>query len=412
MNWPRIFVKEGEGTMSISQNDGYNNFCVAGKNVVYFVQASYHGYTAYNLSTGASFVINSEKINSVVFDACVDSGGNLLTAFQSGNGVLVFRNDSILHDDQAISSGVYEGTEHVYVPRFLHLRTDGTYIGVFGYYSYYRESDADLSSTSRSIVDVPVTITEYFLNMSGDNIVYQRWDNVKLPFFPELKDVRCMVEKITGGYSHWRAIRYDSRSNEKTEIMHIVVHEGNTVDYIIDTGKSSLLVENHKYEDPEKKHKDENENTGKAGIYYKIDIAEDLDSSPDPDTYSVEAKEFSIPIGEADDYELNFERLSVDNYTYVGWLPTITAGQIGFMHPAFTSTVSVLGLKKNIGQSSIVDVKKIVGGYLILTSDGVYQSDGKNVKLLCSDFKSWHNNFRLNQVSQSSQSWSMVNNAS
>ena len=109
----------------VGENDGrYNNFCVAGKNVVYFVQASDqasdHVYTAYNLSTGASFVINSEKINSVVLDACVDSGGNLLTAFQSGNGVLVFRNDSILHEDQAMSGGVYEGIEYGYAPRFLH----------------------------------------------------------------------------------------------------------------------------------------------------------------------------------------------------------------------------------------------------------------------------------------------------
>ena len=157
-----------------------------------------------------------------------------------------------------------------------------------------------------------------------------------------------MVETFIGGYSHWRAIRYDSRSNEKTEIMHIVAHEGNDVRYIIDTGGDSLRVENHKYDDPKKKHKDENEHTGKAGIYYKINIVDDsLNSPPDPDTYSVEAKEFSIPIGEADEYELNFERLSVDNYTNVGWLPTLTAAQMGFMHPAFTSTVSVLGLKKD-----------------------------------------------------------------
>ena len=119
--------------MSIVQNDGYNNFCVAGKNVVYFVQTRYHGYTAYNLSTGASFVINREQITSNVLDACVDSDGNLLTAFSGGNGVLVFRNDSILHDDQLVSDGVYDGIEHDYVPRFLHLRTDGTYIGVFCY---------------------------------------------------------------------------------------------------------------------------------------------------------------------------------------------------------------------------------------------------------------------------------------
>ena len=119
--------------MSISQNDGCNNFCVAGKNVVYFVQARYYDYKAYNLSTGASFVINRDEITSNALDACVDSDGNLLTAFMSGDGVLVFRNDSILHDDPAISGGVYDGTEYVYVPRFLHLRTDGTYIGVFCY---------------------------------------------------------------------------------------------------------------------------------------------------------------------------------------------------------------------------------------------------------------------------------------
>ena len=228
----------------VGNNDGrYNNFCVAGKNVVYFVQASVqasdqasdHVYTAYNLSTGASFVINSEKINSVVLDACVDSDGNLLTAFMSGDGVLVFRNDSILHDDPAISGGVYDGTEYVYAPRFLHLRTDGTYIGVFSYSSYYCESDADLPSTSISIINVPVTIKEYYLNPSGDNIVYQEWDNVMLPFFPELKDVKLKLEKRTGGYSHWRAIRYDSRSNEKTEIMHIVAHTGDAVDCIVDT---------------------------------------------------------------------------------------------------------------------------------------------------------------------------------
>ena len=398
--------------MGIIQNDGYNNFCVAGKNVVYFVQTRYYDYMAYNLSTGASFVISREKINSVVLDACVDSDGNLLTAFRSGDGVLVFRNGSILHDDPAVSGGVYAGIEHDYVPRFLHLRTDGTYIGVFCYSGYYCESDADLPSTSISMEDLPVTITEYYLNPSGDNIVYQKWENVKLPFFPELNDARLKVEKITGGYSHWRAIRYDSRSNEKTEIMHITVHPCDGVRHVIDIGKGTLLVENHKYDDPKKKHKDENENHDKGGIYYKVSLTKDLDSPTYPDTYSVESKEFSIPIGEADDYELNFERLSVDNYTNVGWLPTLTAGQMGFMHPAFTSTVSVLGLEKNIGQSSIVDVKKTAGGYLILTSDGVYQSDGTNAKLLCSDFKSWHNNFRLNRVSRSSQLWSMVSNGS
>lgn len=402
--------------MGISQNDGHNNFCVAGRNVVYFVQAHFYGYTAYNLSTGASFAINSEKITSNVLDACVDSDGNLLTAFQSGNGVLVFRNNSILHDDQAVSGGVYDETEYGYVPRFLHLRTDGTYVGVFGYSSYYCESDADLPSISISIINVPVTITEYVFNPSGDNIVHQRWDNVMLPFFPELNGSILKVIKRTGGYSHWRAIRYDSRSNEKTEIMHIVARTGDSVDCVLDTGGKSLRVENHKYDDPKKKHKDEKDHTDTDEIYYKINIADavakDLGVHTDPDTYSVESNEFSIPIGEADDYELNFERLSVDNYTNVGWPPTLTVGQMGFMHPTWTSTVSVLGLKKNIGQSKIVDVKKVAGGYLILTSDGVYESDGTTARMLCSDFKCWNNNFRLNRVSRSSQSWSMASKGS
>jgi hypothetical protein len=411
--------------MGIIKNDGYNNFCVAGKNVVYFVQMRYYDYTAYNLRTGARFVINREKITSNVLDACVDSGGNLLTAFQSGNGVLVFRNDSILHDDQAVSGGVYEGIEYGYAPRFLHLRTDGTYIGVFSYSSYYCESDADLPLTSTSIINVPVNIREYTLNRQGPNILRQEWDNVMLPFFPELNGARLMVKKRTGGYNHWRAIRYDSRSNEKTEIMHIVARTGDSVDCVLDFGNDDadgifdheschIIVKNHQYDDPKKKHKDEKEHTDKDETFYNVYPADvsGLGLHTDPDTYSVESNEFSIPIGEADDYELNFERLSVDNYTNVGWPPTLTAGQMGFMHPAWTSTVSVLGLKKNIGQSSIVDVQQIVGGYLILTSDGVYQSDGTTARMLCSDFKCWNNNFRLNRVSRSSQSWSMASKGS
>ena len=414
---------ENKLATNIRQNDGYNNFCVAGRNVVYFVQASDHGYMAYNLSTGASFAINSEKITSGVLDACVDSDGNLLTAFRrrsddvgsnSGNGVLVFRNDSILHEDQAMSGGVYKETEHGYVPRFLHLRQDGTYIGVFGYCSYYCESDADLPSTSISIIDVPVNIQEYSFNSGrlGDITIYQEWDNVMLPFFPELKDVSCKVETSLGGYSHWRAIRYDSRSNEKTEIMHIVAHAGDSVGYIIDTGKTPLHVKYHEYDDPKKKHNDEDEHTDKDEIYYSVNFADEPYRSnalpAGPNTYSVEgSKEFSIPIGDEDAYELAFERLSVADCLTVERLPTLTDGQMGFMHPIWTSGVSILGLKENIGQAKIIDVKKAAGGYLILTSDGVYESDGTTARMLCRDFKCWNNNFRLNRVSRSSQSWSI-----
>ena len=416
-------------------NDGrYNNFCVAGKNVVYFVQASDHAsdqasdqasdhvYTAYNLSTGASFVINSEKINSVVLDACVDVDGNLLTAFRrrtddnvgsssSGNGVLVFRNDSILHDDQAVSGGVYEGIEYGYAPRFLHLRPDGTYIGVFGYCSYYLESDADSPAKSISIINVPVNIQEYSFDnggSSGEITIHGEWDHVMLPYFPELEVVICKAVTITGEYRHWRAIRYDSRSHEKTEIMHIVAHAGDTVDYIIDTGGDPLRVKtNPKTGEDETRER-----------YYYVEFADEPYRSTalptDPtNTYSVESsKAFSIPIGDEDAYDLAFEQLSVADYLAVGGAPMLRYGQMGFMNPAFTSTVSVLGLKKNIGQSSIVDVQQIVGGYLILTSDGVYQSDGTNAKLLCSDFKSWHNNFRLNRVPRLSQSWSMASKGS
>ena len=279
--------------------------------------------------------------------------------------------------------------------------------------------------TSTSIINVPVNIREYTLNPTGDNILRQEWDNVMLPFFPELNGARSMVKKRTGGYSHWRAIRYDSRSNEKTEIMHIVARTGDSVDCVLDFGNDDadgifdhdschIIVKNHQYYDPKKKHKDEKEHTDKDETFYNVYLADvsGLGLHTDPDTYSVESKEFSIPIGEADEYELNFEQLSLDTYTNAGWLPTLTAGQMGFMHETWTSGVSVLGLQKNIGQSKIVDVKKVAGGYLILTSDGVYESDGTTARMLCSDFKCWNNNFRLNRVSQSSQSWSMASKGS
>ena len=240
---------------------------------------------------------------------------------------------------------------------------DGTYIGVFGYCSYYYESDADHPATSISIIDVPVNIQEYSFDSEhlGDITIYQEWDDVMLPYFPELKDVRCKVETSPGGYSHWRAIRYDSRSNEKTEIMHIVAHAGDNVNYIIDTGKAPLLVKTHKYKDPKKKHNDEEQHTDKDEIYYRIEFANEPYRSnalpTGPDTYNVEGKAFSIPIGDEDAYDLAFEQLSVADYLTVEWLPTLTDGQMGFMYPIWTSGVSILGLKENIGQAKIIDVK-------------------------------------------------------
>lgn len=206
--------------------------------------------------------------------------------------------------------------------------------------------------------------------------------------------------------------------------MHIVAHAGDDVNYIIDTGKNPLHVKNHdyknpkthKYDDPNKRHNDEDEHTDNDEIYYRVEFADESyrsnNSPTGPETYSVEGKAFSIPIGDEDAYDLAFEPLSVADYITVEGGPTLTDGQMGFMHPIWTSGVSIFGLKENIGQAKIIDVKKAAGGYLILTSDGVYESDGTTAKMLCPDFKCWDNNFRLNRVSRSSQSWSMASKGS
>lgn len=404
---------------NIRQIDGYNNFCVAGRNVVYFVQARDHGYMAYNLNTGASFVINSDKMNSAVLDACVDDNGNLLVAFRrisddwknDGNGVLVFKNDSILHDDKPMSGGTYQNKELGYVPHFLHLRTDGTYVGVFAYHSFFNESDADRPASSTSVIDAPVNIYEQIISFdkNGDilTITKQEWDNTSVHLFPELKDTNCVI--ISGAaYSHWRAVLYDSQNNETQEIMHVVSTTSATYHFI---ENNNPPVENHKYPtDKIRKHDDADSYEGDETYTVKFANSAFNDDFKSVETYSVEAHDFSILLGDA--CEMKFEHLSVSDYIAMMGIPLVSAGEMGFMNPAFTSKVSVLGLEKNIGQSSIIDVKKTAGGYLILTSDGVYESDGTTARMLCPDFKCWNNNFRLNRVSRSSQSWSMASKGS
>jgi hypothetical protein len=385
--------------------NGYSaNVFVAGKNDVYFIKSVGEKYTAYNLNTGKSFVIYSDKINSFFLDACVDDDGNLLTAFRrkgddgnGANGVLVFKNNSIIHDDKPMSNGRYNN-ELLYTTQFVHLRNNGTYVGVFCYYDYYEESDADRGEKNVEDIEKDINISEVIFDDKDPLKFYiiQTWKNAKLDMFKELSNTKCCIT-TSSDISHFRAILYNSETKDKTEILHIIsTHEQS--DYFIEN--FLVPVEKHKYPDGDpRKHNDESCYTGNEK--YSVEFANDADKyyHKSNTVYSVKSNDFSISIGENEDHVLNFDKFAMNDKRYIPSIPNTGYGEMGFMMPEYTSNISIYGLEKNIGKSRIVDVKNMPdGSYLILTSDGVYTSDGSNAKLLCEDFKSWCNNFRLNSV--------------
>ena len=64
--------------------------------------------------------------------------------------------------------------------------------------------------------------------------------------------------------------------------------------------------------------------------------------------------------------------------------------------------MDVLGLSLPINTVRIVDIEGLGdGNYLILTSDGLYMSDGEKGEKVCDSFNAWNQNFRVNKLSSS-----------
>lgn len=379
-------------------NNLYSNFFVAGKENSYFGICDSGGYTIYDIANDKKFEIRLDKNNlkGMVLDACVNDDGDLLTAFAytdnkfaNAEGILVYKNKTMIKKIPPCKVGQIGDMSIGTIVLYAHLRKDASVESLMATYELHEYANYQTESVLGDKHNVNI---EYIgKNEKTGKIKNEDYKDVDLHFNTKMFSNNFAYQHILHtDVSHSRMFLVDSKNDSYTQVMDIVLTEQwkdwrfvcfshNDNEYINLSGEAI-----HKYVDDN--DEDYPSKTYRAYRYY------DASETRNTFTYSGNINDFSIEINGHDiKCSATWDHGGASSYYHPGMLDSTWKG-----------AMDVLGLSLPINTIRIVDIKETDdGNYLILTSDGLYMSDGEKGEKVCNSFNAWNQNFRVNKVSSS-----------